>query len=346
MKPEITFFCGGKDVPASRFRVEPVANFLSAHGWPVETIYGYGRFDHKLGNGVLRRAYRASCRVSRYTKTAFYSPNGPVMVQRLAWPWGSGAEKNLASKTNGFVFDFDDAVFLGGNGKVSDSRSRALKKIFRASDIVIAGNSWLAEYAADSAEVKIIPTCIDTTKYIPAESGLKDFPIIGWIGTSGNFQYLKQLIRPLKCLRDEGVKFKFIICSDAKDLQLFKSLHAEFIKWNAFDELSVLQGFDVGIMPLFKNNWCKGKCSFKLIQYKAVGIPSVGSSVGFNNDVILNGVTGFLVDEHGWYDSLKTLLLDESLRDKMGKNARLVAEKNYDISVSGAMYQRIFEKFI
>lgn len=347
MTKPVTFFCGGKDVPASRFRVDPVAEYLSRQGWPVNTVYGYGLLDHKLGNGVARRAYRAGCRISRYARTAMYKPDGPVMVQRLAWPWNSGAERVLAKKTHGFVFDFDDAVFLGGKGGLSGTRNGALKKVFRASDKVVAGNSWLAEYVGDSADVEVIPTCIDTKKYLPKDSRqhLDGVPVVGWIGTSGNFPYLSQLIEPVKRLRADGVNFRFVICSDAVNERLFGELGAEFVKWSASDELSILQSFDIGLMPLFNDDWCKGKCSFKIIQYKAVGIPSVGSAVGFNNDVIEHGHTGYLVEAGGWYESIKSLLVDPDLRVTMGQRAREAAVSKYDIGIAGSMYQRIFEEF-
>jgi glycosyltransferase involved in cell wall biosynthesis len=346
MNKPVTFFCGGRDVPASRFRVEPVASYLADTGWDVNTVYGYGNLDHRLGNGLIRRAYRAGCRISRYVKTASYKPAGPVVVQRLAWPWNSGAERLLARNAEGFVFDFDDAVFLGGNGKVSGSRDNALKQVFRASDRVVAGNSWLAEYASDFGDVTVIPTCIDTRKYSPEQKVGEGIPVVGWIGTSGNFPYLSQLVASIKRLRADGFKFRFVICSDAVDRRLFADLGAEFVKWNAKDEVKILQDFDIGLMPLFDNDWCKGKCSFKLIQYKAVGIPSIGSAVGFNKDVIIHEETGFLVDSSDWYQPLKRLITEPDLRRAMGEAARSRAVSSFDVSFAGDQYQKLLGEFL
>ena len=61
-------------------------------------------------------------------------------------------------------------------------------------------------------------------------------------------------------------------------------------------------------MPLFENNISKGKCSFKLIQYMASGIISVGSNIGTNNELIQNGKNGFLTDNKSWYYTLKTTI--------------------------------------
>ena len=342
---KVTFFCGGKEVPASRFRVDPVADYLSHDGWCVKKIYGYGPLDHHLGNSIIRKGYRASCRLRRAVKTARWHSQGPVVVQRLAWPWSSIAEQKLAQRTDGFVFDFDDAVFLGGNGKISFSRDRALKKIFSLSDKIVAGNSWLANYASDFGDVTIIPTCIDTEKYSPKSNNLGDTPVIGWIGTSGNFPYLEQLIVPLKKLRKDGLKFTFLICSDVINKSLFNSLNADFVKWSSEREVAILQSLDIGLMPLFDDDWCKGKCSFKIIQYSSVGVPSIGSAVGFNNDVILDEKTGYLVKNFDWYSPIRTLLEDSGLRKKMGNNARSRMIKNYDIRSAGKQYKKILENF-
>lgn len=343
MSGNVTFFCGGKQVPASRFRVDPISDFLASQGWEPQTVYGYGPLDQKLGNGIPRRAYRAACRVKRYITTSIYQPNGPVVVQRLAWPWYSGAEISLAKRAGGFVFDFDDSVFLASNGAVSSSRDKALKSLFEVSNKVVAGNSWLADYASDYCDVEVVPTCIDTRKYLPKESVDNIEPVIGWIGTSGNFPYLRQLVDPLARLRAEGFKFKVVLCSDVRDDQLLKLLGADFIKWSSEGELATLQSFDIGLMPLFDDDWCRGKCSFKMIQYMAVGVPPVGSAVGFNNDVIADGQTGFLVKGDEWFLPLRELLSDQDLRKFAGRQARSRAVDLFDVSVAGLAYQRILD---
>ena len=42
MTKPVTFFCGGKDVPASRFRVDPVAEYLSRQAGLLTLFTGMG----------------------------------------------------------------------------------------------------------------------------------------------------------------------------------------------------------------------------------------------------------------------------------------------------------------
>ncbi|HSP31772.1 MAG TPA: glycosyltransferase [Halomonas sp.] len=341
----MTFICGGRQVPASRFRVDPIAKGLVDIGWNVNKIYGYGDLDQRLSSGLVRRAYRAGCRLRRAMITGCLKLDEPVVLQRLAWPWSGFPETRLAKRVAGLIFDFDDAVFLNGAGNISRLRDTALKSVFSESIHVVAGNSWLAEYASDYADVSVVPTCIDTSRYLPVDDQETDKKtVIGWVGTSGNFKYLYQLIKPLCDLRSSGFLFDFVICSDAVDKQLFGQLGADFVKWTAENEISVIQSFDIGLMPLHDDDWCRGKCSFKLIQYASVGLPSVGSAVGFNKDVIEDGTTGYLVAENEWYEPLSRLVDDHFDRLRMGRNARNVALSRFDVSVAISAYQELLHK--
>src|SRR5690606_34928876 len=107
MMKRATFICGGQFVPASRYRVHPIEAGLRAEGWSTRVMHGYGPLDQKINNPLARRGYRAACRVRRALQTAAMRADGPVMVQRLAWPWWSLPEVRLARNCSGLVFDFD-----------------------------------------------------------------------------------------------------------------------------------------------------------------------------------------------------------------------------------------------
>lgn len=342
MTMHATFICGGEFVPASRFRVHPIEAGLKAEGWSTQLVHGYGRLDQEIGHPLARRAYRAACRLRRAAQTATMSVQGPVMVQRLAWPWYSLPEVRLSRKCSGLVFDFDDAVFLGEGGLPSTSRRSALSGVFAASSHVVAGNSWLAEAVDADVPISVLPTCIDTSVYVPATEDVSSaLPVVGWIGTSGNFPYLVELIDELAKLRAGGYRFEFRICSDVQPDGLLRDLDASFVRWSAEGELDFLQSLDIGVMPLADNDWCRGKCSFKLIQYMAVGCPVVASAVGLNRDVVVDGQVGYLVRGNDWAAPLADLLISEGSRRRMGLAARRRAEEHYDISIALETYRRI-----
>jgi glycosyltransferase involved in cell wall biosynthesis len=62
------------------------------------------------------------------------------------------------------------------------------------------------------------------------------------------------------------------------------------------------------------------------------GIPVVASAVGMNNEVVINGRNGFLVNnDEEWLEKLSLLLTDYNLRVLQGEKGRSIAEEKYSL---------------
>ena len=112
------------------------------------------------------------------------------------------------------------------------------------------------------------------------------------------------------------------------------------IPWNFDTEIEELQKFDIGIMPMPDNEWTRGKLGCKMLQYMALGIPTVASDTATNREIMINGENGFLAkDEKKWQESLNKLIDSYELRLEMGNKARKTIEekcslkKNFDILI-------------
>jgi glycosyltransferase involved in cell wall biosynthesis len=113
----------------------------------------------------------------------------------------------------------------------------------------------------------------------------------------------------------------------------------ELIQWKENTEVDEILSSDIGIMPLENTIWEKGKCGFKLIQYMACGLPVVATTAPANEEIIDNGVNGFLVDsEEEWYVALEKLITDTVSREKFGKSGRLKIESGYSYQIWGDKY--------
>ena len=83
------------------------------------------------------------------------------------------------------------------------------------------------------------------------------------------------------------------------ELYPFQKAGVQFIEntiyrhWTPENEISEINDFDIGIMPLVNDEWSSGKCGAKLLQYMAAGIPAVVSPVGVNKEIIQE-LLGFL----------------------------------------------------
>ena len=98
-------------------------------------------------------------------------------------------------------------------------------------------------------------------------------------------------------------------------------------------------------MPLEDDEWSRGKCGLKALQYMAVGIPVVASPVGVNKEIIQDGINGYLAEtSQEWEDKLKLLLEGEERRREIGLKGRETVEKHYSLKVNAPHLIKVLKK--
>jgi glycosyltransferase involved in cell wall biosynthesis len=184
----------------------------------------------------------------------------------------------------------------------------------------------------------VIPTCIDTDRFSineNKEADNRDNITIGWTGTKGNLKYLGVVADSLRLLKDK-YNFKLLLIGDFdRPPSMLNGLQVEIVRWNEKDEVHQLRKMDIGLMPLADDEWTKGKCGFKLLQYMAVGVLAVGSRVGVNAEIIQDGANGFLCSsEMEWYQKLDMILSDYKFGsyEPIIEAARKTIEASYSIN--------------
>ncbi len=128
--------------------------------------------------------------------------------------------------------------------------------------------------------------------------------------------------------------------------------HLAYVDWVEPDELpTYFAAADVSIYPYDDTLTNRTKCSVKLTDLMAAGVPVVADDVGQNGEYIEHGVSGLLVpagDMDTFAGSVVKLLHDESLRAKLGKGAqrRVFEEFNWGKLAERVeeAYQRIVDK--
>ena len=109
----------------------------------------------------------------------------------------------------------------------------------------------------------------------------------------------------------------------------------------------MLQGMDVGIMPLKDNPWSRGKCGYKLLQYMAVGKAVIASPVGANNEIVSHGETGYFArEESDWVRYLSLLAGDRNLSAAMGKKGSEKVVSSYARENAGRQLVDYFDQLV
>jgi O-antigen biosynthesis protein len=80
---------------------------------------------------------------------------------------------------------------------------------------------------------------------------------------------------------------------------------------------------DVSLVPLEVGNvYCEAKSELKFFEAALAGVPTVASPTVPLRAAIRHGITGFLaITQHEWYNSLKRLVTQPDLRDRMAREA-------------------------
>lgn len=243
-----------------------------------------------------------------------------------------------------YVVDYDDAIFHNydlSNNPFKILLTKKIDKVMRRASLVVCGNSYLAERAAQAGarRVEIIPTVVDLERYDVCGKFPSERIILGWIGSPATVKYLRMLA---PALQDIASKFLIQLRVIGAHFDL-SGVDVDCRLWTENSEVSDIQKFDIGIMPLLDTPWERGKCGYKLIQYMGCGVPGIASPIGVNNEIIEHGVNGCLaagLDD--WLLVIHQLCADPHVRRAMGVRGRHTVEQRYCLQVTAPRLAQLF----
>ena len=342
--------------PSQRFRIEQYLNYLSANGFDIEFSYLLDEKDDKLfyqSGGLGAKGLILLKSIKKRLLNLFPAQKYDlVFIQREAFMLGTSFFEKLMKKSGAkLIFDFDDAIWLPniseGNKKLAFLKNPAkTEDLIRIADLVFAGNAYLKQYALRfNPKVVIVPTTIDTEVYQkPATQADHDAVCIGWSGSLSTIEHFKYLLPVLEKLKQKYAdKISFKVIGDA-NFQV-PALGIKGMDWKREEEVPEISSFDIGIMPLPDDDWTKGKCGLKGLQYMALEVPTIMSAVGVNTKIISDGENGFLArNEDEWFQKLCLLIENSELRKRVGKEGRKTVKENYSVQALQESYLHYFRQ--
>ena len=93
------------------------------------------------------------------------------------------------------------------------------------------------------------------------------------------------------------------------------------------------EGFDIGLAPLFDDEFHRSKTNTKFRDYGICRVAGIYSMVDVYSDSVVDGETGILVDnvEEDWYRAIKRLIEDGALRESIKNNAEEYVKKHHNM---------------
>lgn len=220
-----------------------------------------------------------------------------------------------------------------------------LKNMVKKAKSVIAVNDYVAEAARKfNDRVTVICEPINTENLKPARPEKRNIITLGWIGspsTASNFLKVIESVLPELYKKHSNIQLKLIGAGNFS----FSGIPLIKKDWRPNEELSDLQSFNIGLMPLDDGPFSKGHLGHKMIQYMCVGIPIVASNTGLNPLVVKDGVNGFLASsKEEWVEKLSLLIENEDLRRQLGRNGREMAEESFSLEKLSKVFINAIEE--
>lgn len=335
---KVAAYTGGKSIPSARFRVRQFISHLQRFGIEMREFTPLVS-SFPPSQLWLRPAWAltALCvRTPAVLASHFYEIS---FLQRELISTCYSIEPLLKHP---LVFDVDDAIFL-------HKRGWNVNRIASKADLVICGNDYLANHFSSwNKNIEIIPTAVDTSRFTPRIGKKPGRTIIGWIGTSSNFKYLYKIESALNNVLKLYPDIYLRIISDrAPEFQTLLEEQVQYIPWSPEIEVNGIQEMTVGIMPLEDSAWARGKCSYKMLQYMACGIPVVVSPIGMNSQLLSMGEVGLGARNNmEWENSLIELLTCPNKREHMGKNGIKIVNNHFSIDNVVSLLANCLKKIV
>lgn len=262
------------------------------------------------------------------------------------------AYRFLLQNSRRVVWDFDDDIFC--SSEISSGEARLLCNM---ANTIVVTHTGLSDLLPGDAHdrIALLPTTdgdfasFDLSMWDAerSQSITSELRLV-WVASSAGLANLEFVSNKLDeaAVRVKETTGKNVVLTVVCNLPLnheFEHLSMVYVPWSRSAAIEEIRKAHVGIMPLIDSAFSRGKGAFKVVQYMAGGLPSIASSTGFNSEVVLNGVTGFLINEeesrNGWADALEKLASDSNFWSDMGKAAFKRWESDYSYAVNLEKWQ-------
>ncbi|MCX6500283.1 MAG: hypothetical protein NTU93_16040 [Arthrobacter sp.] len=338
----LTIATYGRSGSSARVRIHDWLGYL---GISARHLSYTGQANNSISTLLshLDKVVHSEVSLSRLAANGF---RGTILMSREASPFSNGRlEAKILRAADRSVYDFDDAIFHSSAPFPYSlwPKDKLWLRSIQAASHVIAGNEYLAEEASKHArDVTLVPSCVDMASYTrKTDFDLRSTPTLVWLGSPATEPYLETIADALLRVNSVTPIRLTVISAGRRSLGPLDEI-VDRVDWSEGSFGGLLQEADLGIMPLPDNEFARGKCAYKLLQYGAAGLPVMGSPVGANSGVLAR-MDGFSASSTAeWAVALQDFLASTaSERKSKGDTGYTAIAEGFSFSAWKETWQKV-----
>jgi glycosyltransferase involved in cell wall biosynthesis len=252
------------------------------------------------------------------------------------------------------VYDIDDNVWNFRPGMHQseywndEELLRNVQSCIACADVVTTPSENLAEYLTPlNPNVHVLPNYVPEwlTQVQPT------FPPRFTVGYQGGDTHRYDIgsIAPqiLRFLGDHPKTNLSVWGAGAYDSILFKH-RINVVPWNRnIRDYYMSLAMTIGLAPLEAVPFNNYKSAIKVVEYAALGIPSIATASPTYTNTVIDGTTGILVppfrnQNRLWHDALELYYADPLSRMKMGNDARRIAKEQWTTERNAHRWEKVY----
>jgi glycosyltransferase involved in cell wall biosynthesis len=277
-----------------------------------------------------------------------------VLVQRTAVP-GEHAEKLVARLERRRIFlvvDLDDDLFATRSAAPEDGPAlEGLAVLLEHAALVTVSTEVLRRRLVDRAKhVVLVPNMLDEQLWLRRRHRRREASErlrLVYVGTrthSADLALLRPVLERLRDKCDLDVELHVVggeLESDGPQWYSRVSIppesanYPEFVKWLK----SQAHRWDIAVAPLVDDHFNRAKSDLKFLEYSALSLPGVYSTVE-PYETCIDGITAVTTPNtvRGWCSALQRLAADSGLRKRIADAAREYVRTERTLGASARAY--------
>lgn len=267
------------------------------------------------------------------------------VAQRPASPYMARLWEAVEGKV-ARVYEIDDDLLRTHPSQdiqaLTEAQRYHVGALIATADLVTVSTPFLAGVIAQAnPRVAVLPNMIHE-RVLSMTRQRRKRVTVGWGGGSSHLMDVASAAEPLRDVlaAHPDADMHWI----GKDFSPLVARDCRFSPWHR-DVFRYYQNidWDIAIAPLADHVFNYSKSHLRALDAAALGIPVVAQDLPPYRELVIDGVTGYLVTSHDqWRARLTELICDEAAREEMGRKAREHAAA-YTIQENWKLWEAAYE---